>query len=417
LYALAVIERPPASRASWPFVAAGSLLILSALVANEWVLGGWLTWAGRITNPASRLLLGCFDLALIALGLVLIVRRRATPWRQMLLAAVATIVALGLAEGVVRAWFHLGPGHASQEREIVPGIGWQPVGNAVVDVDLPGFGRVHYRTFAGGFRLFGDRHTTKPKVLVLGDSFTEAPMVSDGETYYHRLAAARPDIEVFAIGGGGYGTLQEYLLLDAWVDTIRPDLVLLQLHPNDLLNNSHALESRSTTNNNQMTRPYWEHGQVVARFPENPGWGPLYNLARQSYLLRLFNVNVFFFRSRAVDSIERGAHADDPDVARATDTTVELLTKIRERAKVPIVAFSVRPESYFPFWSRIDVCRRAGVQYIPGVAEAVDAAAEAGERVTGQPVDSHWNGRGHAIAAQVIIDWLAREGLPVPARP
>jgi hypothetical protein len=247
---------------------------------------------------------------------------------------------------------------------------------------------------------------------VLGDSFTEASMVSDGETYFHRLAAARPDLEVFAIGGGGYGTLQEYLLLDAWADLIRPDLVLLQLHPNDLVNNSHALESRSTTNNNQMTRPYWEQGRVVARFPENPGWGPLYNLARHSYLLRLFNVNVFFLRSRSVDSIEQGATADDPTVVSATNTTVELLSMIRTRAKAPVVAFSVRPESYFPFWSRTDVCRRAGVRYIPGVAEAVEAAAEAGERVTGQPVDSHWNSRGHAIAAQVIIDWLAADGLP-----
>jgi hypothetical protein len=260
--------------------------------------------------------------------------------------------------------------------------------------------------------VFGDPATPKPKVLVLGDSFTEAVMVSDGATYYHRLAAARPDIEVFAIGAGGYGTLQEYLLLDEWVDVIRPDLVLLQLHPNDLINNSHALESRSTTNNNQMTRPYWEDGRVVERFPENASWGPIYNLARHSYLLRLTSVNLHALRSRSADSGERTLTADDPEVIRATSATVALLAMIRARAGVPVAAFSVRGEDYFPFWSREEACRRAGVRFIPGVGEAVEAAGAAGERVTGAPVDSHWNARGHAIAAQGIIEWLHREGLP-----
>ena len=41
-----MIDRPPPSRGSWAFAAAGSLLLLTALVANEWVLGGWLTFDG-----------------------------------------------------------------------------------------------------------------------------------------------------------------------------------------------------------------------------------------------------------------------------------------------------------------------------------------------------------------------------------
>lgn len=406
---------PAASGAVWPAVVAGSILLALGLLANEWVFGAWLTSAGRVTNPASRLVLGLFDAAAIAIGALLLVRRRAAPWREILLACVSTVFALGLAEGGLRLWFGVKARLVPRDREVAAGIGWQPVANMSMDADIPGFGHVRYHTGRGGFRLFGDTKTSKPKVLVLGDSFTEAVMVSDGETYYHRLAAARPDIEVFAIGGAGYGELQEYMLLDAWEDTIRPDLVLLQIHPNDLINNSHALESRSTTNNNQMTRPYWEQGHVVHRFPENPQWGVVYNLVRHSYLLRLLNLNLFVLRSRSAGSIERGLTADDPEVVRATDTTVELLGMIRRRANVPVVAFSVRSEDYFSFWSRADACRRAGLRFIPGVGEAVEAAGAAGEHVTGQPVDSHWNGRGHEIAARVIIDWFARSGLPTRA--
>jgi hypothetical protein len=122
-------------------------------------------------------------------------------------------------------------------------------------------------------------------------------------------------------------------------------------------------------------------------------------------------VNLHFIRARSAESAEQRLTSDDPDVVRATNATVELLAMIRRRAGVPVAAFSVRAEDYFSFWSRSEVCRRAGVLFIPGVGEAVEAAEAAGQRVTGAPVDSHWNGRGHAIAAAVIDDWLRREGL------
>jgi hypothetical protein len=312
----------------------------------------------------------------------------------------------------LRVWFGLRESFVPAGRETAARIGWRTLPNFSQDTDMPGFGRVRYSTTRGGFRVFGDPGTDNTKVLVLGDSYTEAHTVSDGETYYHRLAAARPDLEIFAAGSGGYGTLQEYMLLDEWADVIQPDVVLLQLHPNDLINNSHALESRSTTNNNQMVRPYWEHGRVVERFPENAAWGPLYNLVRRSYLLRLANVNLHVLRSKSADSAERTLTADDPAVREATHTTIELLRKIRERAGVPVVAFSVRSEAFFPFWSRADACRQAGILFIPEVGARVEAAAMAGEPVTGAPIDSHWNSRGHALAAEVIVDWLRREGLP-----
>ena len=401
-------ERPsPSPAADWPFVTAGALLIGSALIVNEWVLGAWLT-VGGVTNPASRLVLATMDVVALAAGFSLVRKGRQAPWRQMILALSVTVLTLTLAEAGLRVLFSVRSWAGPPERQLDDRLGWRPVANVSIDRELPGFGRVHHTTTRGGFRVFGDPASTRLKLFVLGDSYTEAATVSDGDTYYERLRRMRSDVEVFAIGGGGFGTLQQYLLLDEWVDQIRPGLVLLQMHPNDLINNSHALESRSTTDNNQMTRPYWEGGRATMRFPENASWGPLYNLVRHSYLLRLVNVNVTFLRSRQPASVERTATRDDSDVIEATRTTVELLTMMKRRAGVPVAVFVAETERATGLWSVREVCERAGVLFIPGVAEAVDAAAAAGERVSGHPIDAHWNGRGHEIAAGVIDAWLAR---------
>jgi hypothetical protein len=78
---------------------------------------------------------------------------------------------------------------------------------------------------------------------------------------------------IFAYGGGGYGTLQEYMILDRYVDKINPDMVLWQFCANDLIINSHELESASFSNNNQMKRPYYENDQIKWLFPRQyRGW-------------------------------------------------------------------------------------------------------------------------------------------------
>jgi hypothetical protein len=390
----------------WPFILAGTIFVAIALVANEWVLGAWLTIGGRVTNPATRLVLAALDILCLIVGLTLLIRRRRAPWRQMILSGVTTVLALLLAEGGLRVVFSVRARLSPDSRALAETVGWAPRANFSFDQDVPHYGRVRYRTTRDGFRVFGDPASKKFKIFVIGDSYTEGATVSEGETYYERLSRMLPDVELFALGGGGYGTLQEYQQLDRWVDEVRPNLVLVQMHPNDLINNSHALESASTTDNNQMTRPYWENGRVVMRFPENPAWGPLYNVVRHSHLLRLINVNLTFLRAKRVSSIEQTARRDDPNVVQATATTIELLRMMERRARVPVAAFSSRPDDAFAFWSVSEVCRRAEVEFIAGVGEAVAAAHDAGERVSGLPVDAHWNGRGHEIAAAVIRQWL-----------
>jgi hypothetical protein len=89
------------------------------------------------------------------------------------------------------------------------------------------------------------------RIAVLGDSYAEARQVEREQAFWAllpgELAACgfQPGmrIEVLNFGISGYGTAQEYLMLESTAMRYRPDLVLLQFtNGNDVRNNSFALE-------------------------------------------------------------------------------------------------------------------------------------------------------------------------------
>jgi lysophospholipase L1-like esterase len=116
-------------------------------------------------------------------------------------------------------------------------------------------GRAFVRVNASGLR---DREHAldKPadayRIAVLGDSYAEARQVEAEQTFWGLLPgrlercgfAPGRRIEVLNFGVSGYGTAQEYLMLESTAIRYRPDLVLLQFtNGNDVANNSPALES------------------------------------------------------------------------------------------------------------------------------------------------------------------------------
>lgn len=72
-----------------------------------------------------------------------------------------------------------------------PKLGWKI--NAYISRHPPGRrldGTTYsnsFRSSAHGFRAWGDTATPKKRLLVVGDSFTEAYQVSNDQTYYARL--------------------------------------------------------------------------------------------------------------------------------------------------------------------------------------------------------------------------------------
>jgi lysophospholipase L1-like esterase len=113
-----------------------------------------------------------------------------------------------------------------------------------------------------GFRAYGDPATKRLKILFLGDSYTGDPKASNERMYFSVVKSTLRDkfgldVEVFTAGGGGYGTLQEYLFIKEYISIIKPDICVLQFTDNDFTNNFQEWEKYSIVRNQKYLRPYY----------------------------------------------------------------------------------------------------------------------------------------------------------------
>jgi lysophospholipase L1-like esterase len=84
------------------------------------------------------------------------------------------------------------------------------------------------------------------RIAVIGDSFVNAQEVELEDTFFrrlqHNLGGQGYNVEVLGFGVRGFGTDQEYRLLENFALKYLPDLVVLAFVSNDVRNNSLALE-------------------------------------------------------------------------------------------------------------------------------------------------------------------------------
>jgi hypothetical protein len=293
--------------------------------------------------------------------------------------------------------------------------GWRATENVRVQTLMKNADGSEYRVTLSqdehGFRLFGDLTAVgsrRPRVLVIGDSFTHAREVSDSKTYYAILRASF-DAEVFAYGVGGYGTLQEYMALAEYFTMIKPDLIIWQYCPNDFINNSAALESRSTANNNGMRRPYLVNGRIEYVLPK-----PYTRLVRE-YAIR-YSRFLYFVISRvdrllAVSSrasaLERDIETKGLEMPEFTDAVL-VTDQIMGRARrlvgdVRILAFSSQGGVSLRMFA--DISSKHDIDFLASVPDVLRAAEERGIVITTAD-RAHWNEAGHRIVAGVLATAL-----------
>jgi hypothetical protein len=103
------------------------------------------------------------------------------------------------------------------------------------------FGNKLLNTNAEGFRGERDvpfiKSREKPRILILGDSFTFGDEVSDNETYSYYLQDMLPHTEVINLGVHGYGHDQMLILLEEQGIRWAPDIVILGFIPEDMSRN------------------------------------------------------------------------------------------------------------------------------------------------------------------------------------
>jgi hypothetical protein len=142
---------------------------------------------------------------------------------------VSVLVSSLLAEGALRLFFSHRLELIEDERSLLyrfdSVLGWFPIPNS----------RSHF--FASrditvinnskGFRGTEQVANEKPGVLFLGDSFVWGYDVEAEERFTEKLQAKHPEWNVLNLGVSGYGTDQEYLLLQKYVGEYRPRVVFL----------------------------------------------------------------------------------------------------------------------------------------------------------------------------------------------
>jgi lysophospholipase L1-like esterase len=301
-------------------------------------------------------------------------------------------------------------------------LGWRPT----PDLFFEGLGQrvdgseypLRVTQNADGFRAFGAPATTDPKILFVGDSFTQGVEVSDDQTFYAELSR-QLEIEVFAFASRGYGTLQESLAIDSVFDRIQPDAIVWQFCMNDFMANDYELERSWTASAMGMPRPYWNDGAIHRSTPESFGW--LLDLAggssRLLYLVTMRYERLLFVldgrRDVLIEEIrERGL--DHPGFRAAVEKTREVLSRALQRVEgSPVVVFEACTTDA-PFHPVVaELARDVGAHFVADLPAAIEQAASQGQVV--YALDGvHWSPEGHQVVAGVLRGTLLELGLAAP---
>ncbi len=299
------------------------------------------------------------------------------------------------------------------------------------------------------------------RILALGDSYVEAQQVpleqSVTALLEHRLTTSlgRP-VEVINGGVFGYGTTQEYLLLDQEGVKYQPDMVVLFFcHCNDVPNNNYRMELINGELHRAL-KPYYDLDDDATELrlltPPPPSartslrarmrdYSMLYNVIETGvvYKLELQNPRESFNGVDGLVDPTRGKYDAKPtgEWERAWRITDLVLEKLRDRAAemgAPLVVVGI-PEWRMldrPYWQRdankrlvesgrggpdapvkhlSAIARRLGVPYLdlqPAFQPKVDADSLFTYYLE---ADYHWTAAGHIVATDAVAAFLAEQGM------
>lgn len=286
------------------------------------------------------------------------------------------------------------------------GLGFSPTPNYVFDgkkLDIIGKSySVKCSTDSNGFRIFGNpQEKIKKKVLFLGDSFTHAEDVSDDKTYFGILRNAL-SLEIFAFGCKGYGTLQEYMILDKWADKIKPDIIVIQFCSNDFINNYYELEIRSKCHNNGMRRPYLTNKGIIYKNPNNfPAIRDFANkYSRFLYVIisLMDRLNATFDPS-TVENIIEDQGLQYSYYKKSVEATEQLIKKIKVRVPLTTLIYAFAADHSMPYYKDFKrISKENGINFIDGISQSMEHFEKKGV-LTRAKDRIHWNETGHQIVA------------------
>src|SRR5882724_8845194 len=299
--------------------------------------------------------------------------------------AVMTIVTLAALEVILRIAdfreLREGVSERSLSYRYDAELGWAPIPGSTSSV-------TNARTIQSRHNSLGLRDDefvldAKPTILFLGDSFVWGLDAESGERFSELLKPRIPGYKILAAGVSGYGTDQEYLLLQKLWPKVKPAVVVLIFcTDNDRADNSSNIRYEG------YQKPYFataaDGSLVLAGQPvpksrlqaiKEDWW------VRHSWLVRLANAIYLKLRHPAL---------------QVPDPTERLVDKIRQFVESNGGKFLVGLQT-----SDAALARHLQAARIPFVS--FDGAAS----YPGASVGGHWTPEGHKLVAERLFGLLS----------
>jgi hypothetical protein len=250
------------------------------------------------------------------------------------------------------------------------------------------------------------KYSADKNILFIGDSFTHAHEVSTGKAYFDVFEEkVKNKYSVYAAGIGGFGNLQEYIVLVSVFEKIKPDIVMWQLCGNDVANNVYELDN-SSFYNNQRPRPYLnlKNNQINIK---NPGFW-LFDWSQGSrfvfYRLLLLDVK---YKLGLMELLNSTIALDSKARKKYEKQGLEVLDKVLSNAvtefpNTKFYGFST-DDTYEKEYESIFVKHKAG--YFSEFHNYVNNIPETNCR----PLDAHWNHFGNKVVGNMLNKLLMEE--------
>lgn len=289
-----------------------------------------------------------------------------------------------------------------------------------------------------GFRDHAPSEKKKKKIMVLGDSFVANIALEDREVFTEIMEDKLKEYDVLNFGVSGYGQVQEYLLLEKWIDVIDPDVVILVVYlQNDFANNmgTHGLYARPSASLEGRDSILTIHKQSLD--PKNKtGFHNLFSKSHINWLVTRAINNLFPTADSLYVTEVYTCQSPIPDDHRAAFNIMErLLIKIAELGKeknVPVI-FALAPsilqvdnELWTFFLEQNSFRKKKYIRSSPNdrlmqfakansilMLDLLPVFLEEGKRNVKcyHPVEQHWTKEGNEVVANVLIDYLKDSSL------
>jgi lysophospholipase L1-like esterase len=281
---------------------------------------------------------------------------------------------------------------------------------------------VNFETNELGLRTYGKMDSCKLKILVLGDSYTGAPYSGNEQMWYSEMVrkidsksgGPKNSTCVVAGGAGGYGTLQELILLKRILSSYRPNAIVVQFSGNDFQDNHMEWQGKQIVRAQKFRRPYQDSEGKISYSPEliAPIWRiPHLGDGRFFSIIDglITNAQYYYYGKdygpKLNQSIVKQYQAESLEI------TSMLFNEMRHQIpSIPIyiVNASFSETGFSGSW--IKLAKAAGLEPLIVPSRVIEAQRQKDSSVMNQD-GGHWSNLGNQIFGDAVAESLLAEAL------